>query len=49
MALEEMKEKCGKCEHFAIRVQVTYQNGSFASCLKCSNCGATDIMVSIYS
>ena len=47
MHKEEIEEKCGECGHFAIRIRVTYQNDSFASCLKCSNCGIRDMSVSL--
>lgn len=45
--LEEIEEKCCKCGHFAIRIFTTYQNGSFASCLKCLNCEIQDMSVSL--
>ena len=45
--LEEIEEKCCKCGHFAIRICVTYQNGSSASRLKCLNCDIQDMSVSL--
>ena len=46
MHKEEIEEKCGECGNLAIRVSVTYQNGSFGSCLECSICGNKDVLVS---
>ena len=43
---EEIAEKCGECEHLAIRILVTYQNGSFGSSLNCSICGNKEVIVS---
>ena len=37
-SLDRETEECGKCKKLATRVRMTYDDGSFFSCLVCHHC-----------